>query len=357
MAVASISVASWATSEVPRIAVVEPPANLLDAASVALSPWGLHVVPISARAPASADVSAALVTARAISQEHHAAVLIWIAAANGEPSLWLYDAQTEQVSIRPLQEAPPFDEASAAAVALTIKTLLRSTNMAPVKERMLAAPAAPRTVDGGATDAAASVSALPSASDAGPASSTPPLVAAPDVGTSHALRAEALVTAHLPTGTGEQVTPRAGVSMAYFPRVWHERVGLGAAVLAGPNQDVSSGGFNGSLSDTVVALTVRGRLGNDPLSIEGAMGPSLHVTSLSGTVLGSAHATSIQRGDPALDASVVPQVLVGSRLRVGLFLGTSVLMRTQRYTVGQDLVLKLPLVGFDIGGRASVALD
>lgn len=347
-----------ATSEAPRVVMIEPPATLLDAVGVALSPWGLRVVPISAPQPATTSIATAAAAARVIAHEHDAAVVLWISApGGGEPSLWLYEAQTEQISVRPLSQPPPFDDASAAAVALTVKMLLRSTAVAPPKERIApAVPAVPSaSTSVSAPQPSASASAAPSASTMPPV--PPPVERAPAEGTTHALRAEAMVLAHLPTGARDDVAPRAGLSVAYWPRAWRERVGFGAGVKGGLNEDVSSGTFTGSLSDTVLDLNARGMLARDALSLELAVGPSLHVTSLSGAVSAGARSVSVQRGDAALDASLVPQLSLGARVRLGLFLGASVLLRTQRYTVGQDLVLRLPPLGFDLGGRASLALD
>ncbi len=360
LAFATLSVAS-AMTEAPRVAMIEPPSTLLDAMGVALSPWGLRVVPIAAVPPASMDIAGAVNAARVIAQEHNAAVVLWISApAGAEPSLWLYEAQTEQVSVRPLPQAPPFDEASAAAVALTVKTLLRSTTVAPPKERLSPAPAPAALPDAGAgpSTPAATASATSVRADTAPTATSPPAPAstgrAPSEG--HALRAETLVAAHLPTGTRDDLAGRAGLSVTYWPRPWRERFGFGGGVISGLNQEIAGASFTGSLSDTVVELNARGMLASEPFSLELAAGPSLHVTSLSGAIPFGRPA-SVQRGDPALDTSLVPQLSLGPRLRVGLFLGSSILLRTQRYTVGQDLVLKLPQVGFDLGGRASLALD
>ncbi len=358
LAVASISIASYATTEGPRVALVEPPANLLDAVSVALSPWSLRVVPVAATPPASNNVAAAKAEARALSQEHHAAVVLWISApAGAEPSLWLYDAQTEQISVRPLPQAPPFDEPSAAAIALTVKTLLRSTAVAPPKERLATQPSAlaPTTTTASSAPAppasspAPAALPVPSALDGATSSAGPPR--------SHAVRAEALIFARAPTGTSSSVAPRAGLSVSYWPHAWNERLGFGMGVKAGLNQEVSSAAFAGSLSDTSLHLDVRGLWEHEPFVLEGAVGPSLHVTQLSGAVVGSGATSSVLRGDPALSVAFSPQISVGSRLRLGLSLGTSILLRTQRYSVGPDMVLRLPPVGFDIGGRASLALD
>jgi hypothetical protein len=86
-------------------------------------------------------------------------------------------------------------------------------------------------------------------------------------------------------------------------------------------------------------------------------GPSLHLTSLSGTATATGRSATIERLDPAIDTVVVPQVSLGARARIGLFLGSTVLLRTQRYSLGDDVLLRVPAVAFDLGGRASLAFD
>jgi hypothetical protein len=128
-------------------------------------------------------------------------------------------------------------------------------------------------------------------------------------------------------------------------------------VKAGTSVGIAGQTFAGDFSDTVLGLSARARLGGAPWSVELVVGPSLHITSLSGAALDTGRPSSVQRGDPALDGAVVPQISLGARLRLGVFLGASVLLRTQRYSLNEDLVLRLPPVGFDLGGRASLALD
>ncbi len=104
-------------------------------------------------------------------------------------------------------------------------------------------------------------------------------------------------------------------------------------------------------------MSARARLGGEPLSVEVLTGPSLHWTSLSGTATASGRSATIQRFDTAVDVAVVPQISLGARARIGVLLGASVLLRTQRYSLGDDVLLSVPPVSFDLGGRASLAFD
>jgi len=346
-----------------RVALVDPAPGVLDAIAVALSPWGLRVIPVAGPIP-STDVGTATAAARALARDRNAGAIVWIASPPGAgASLWLYDAQSEQMMVRPLSQAPPFDDAAAAAVALTVKTLLRSTSVAPVKERATGpGPSSPAPSDSTvapAASASTSASAAPLPSTSGDAGALAPATApyVPTPTSRHTWRVDAVALAHLPTGTDALVAPRAGLGVSWWPGVWSESVGFGIDARAGTSLDVESPTFTGSFSDTVVGASARARLGYERLSLELAVEPALHVTSLSGAEIGSGRGSSIQRADPAFDVGLIPQVAVGDRLRLGLFLGLDALLRTQRYVLDGDVVLSLPALAFDLGAIASLGLD
>lgn len=343
-----------------RVALVDPAPNVLDAVSVALSAWGLRVISISST-HLPADLAAATAMARDLAREHDAGAVAWLASPQGaSTSLWLYDAQTEQMMVRPLSQAPPFDDASAAALALTVKTLLRSTTVAPPQER-LAQPAATTAPSGATTPPSTPIPAPPAASASGAPPPASTSVAAPPAGVpatpSHAWRAEAVALARLPTGTSASAAPRASLGVGWWPRWWREHLGFGLEARAGTSLDVTGARFAGSFSDTSVALTARGAVAIRPLWLEVAAGPSLEITSLTGAEIATGRTSSILRADPAFDLAFVPQLALGDRLRLGLYFGLDAFLRTQRYLLGSDLVLRVPPVSLDLGGRASLALD
>jgi hypothetical protein len=342
MAFASLLFSMDAMTAETRIAVLDPPPRLLDAISVALSPWGLRVLPVTGTL-SPGELPSAATTSRAIASAQGAGAVAWVTLSPARQALlWLYDAQTEQMTVRSLSVSPPFDDASAAAVALTLKTLLRSTAIAPEAERpgpeLRTAPATPT----------ASATAAPTAT------STP---GSPSSPRAHSLRLDAFATGHFPTGTDPSVAPRAGLGFAWWPVRWRERFGFGIDLRAGASGSFSPRSFVGTFSDTAAGASARARLGGEPLSVEVLIGPSLHLTSLSGTATATGRSATIQRLDPAFDIVVIPQVSLGARARVGLFLGSTVLLRTQRYSLDTDEILRVPAVAFDMGGRASLAFD
>ena len=132
-----------------RVVVIDVDPRVADALVVALSPWSLTVVPTPGPSPAP-DFDAASARARTLASEQHAGAVVWIAAPRApdtEATLWVYDAQTLQLAVRPLTVAAPFDDAGAAAVALSVKTILRASPLAapePQRPRPLPRPPRPR---------------------------------------------------------------------------------------------------------------------------------------------------------------------------------------------------------------------
>lgn len=68
--------------------------------------------------------------ARDIARDERADVLVWVSASDAGHALWIYDVASDHASARELEISPPFEPATAAAVALAVKTLLRGTVIA-----------------------------------------------------------------------------------------------------------------------------------------------------------------------------------------------------------------------------------
>jgi hypothetical protein len=276
----------------------------------------------------------------------------------------MYDAQTEQLTVRPLPRAPPFDDAAAAATALTIKTVLRSSSAAPPQERT--EPSTASTV----STAPATPPPATSAPATGPAAAASGQAPSPQAGAGeagepaqlpqtsrHAWRVHLVALAQSPTGTNGTFAARAGVAGSWWPSPWGEHLGLGLELLGGPNLDVVTPGFVGTFSDVAVGASARARIGSAALSGELGAGSSLHVTTLSGTGVASGRSASVGRVDAAMDLEAAGDVALGTRVRLGPVVGTSFLLRYQRYSLRSDLVLRMPPVLLDFGGRVSIALD
>ena len=160
-----------------------------------------------------------------------------------------------------------------------------------------------------------------------------------------------------PTGTNPALALEGALGGSFWPSIWKGRLGVGLSLVAGPSLDIAGPLFAGTFSDSSVAATARARVERQHFAIELELGPALHITSLAGTSLSTTRSASVQRGDVALRGVIVPELVLSRRVAVGLPLGLATFLRTQRYEIGNDLVLRTPLLTFDFGGRVSFALD
>src|SRR5260370_38127947 len=209
-----------------KVVGVEADSRVLTALDVALTPWSLSVGPAPGEPP-EGDLESACARARAIAAEQGAGAVVWIAKARGPDetrSLCVYDAQTGQLVVRPLTVAPPLNDAAAAAIALSVKTILRSSPLSEVEAPAPAVvPLAPRTVP-----------PVPVA----PEQPAPPQVRE----TASVWRLEAIVGARTPTGTGNLAEPRAALGLSAWPQAFGGHFALGAVLEAGPGVPIDSAG-------------------------------------------------------------------------------------------------------------------
>jgi hypothetical protein len=134
VALACVAATGVARADTHRVAAVDPDAQLARALDVALSAWGASIVQVRREAP-GATMPMAVDRARIMARDAGADVVVWVSSADDGYALWLYDAATDRASARELDSPPPFDAATAAGVALAVKTLLRATVVAPPGER------------------------------------------------------------------------------------------------------------------------------------------------------------------------------------------------------------------------------
>jgi len=109
----------------PRVVLVQTP-ELEHALVVQLEPWDVEIAKADDVPPYTTDRAAVIAEARA------ASALVWATGTE----LHVYDARTHEMFSRPLGQTLPLDPPAASSVALTVKTMLRSTNVAPAAERI-----------------------------------------------------------------------------------------------------------------------------------------------------------------------------------------------------------------------------
>ena len=314
-----------------------------EAVTVTLSPWALGVADVDA-APPSSDVLRAATEARALAERHHAIAVVWVAggAKERQHALFVYDAATDQLVARPLAQAPPFDSPTAAAAALSVKTLLRASTVAPPDERLGARPAAAPAPP----PPSPSPAPPPEAADASPTPAARPSEAAERVVVEVSGGARAVADA---------VDTRIGVGAS----AWlgqGRRLGVGLVGRAGPGLAVDTPSFVGRWSELGLAPSVRARVPLAPaLTLEPRAGVGLHETRIDGVATGFGPANR-DRFDASADIGCVIDVAIGRASRVGLEIEGSWVFRYQRYLVADSNVFELrPLQG-TVGLRLATGL-
>lgn len=291
-----------------------------NAVFASLAGWEAEVVGVP-RAPAGETSDETL--GRSLAWAHGADAVSWVRERGGASELVVYDVDSSRVIVRTLDRSPPFDEVTAAAVALTIKTVLRTTRIAPVAERTAPpaatlAPASPRT---DSTDLEALVEADGSA----------------------ARSAEGALEA------------RGGLGLALWPS---RRWGFAMRLAAGTGAPVQTVGLDATLLDLSGGLAVRARLPLEPFAIEVGAGASLHAIRLTGRLLAQNADVSVPRVDPSLDGAIAFEwAPASSRVRAGLRGGLGALLRSQRYLIGGVETLSLMPLMLEAGLRVGVRID
>jgi hypothetical protein len=135
IAILCASIAIDAGADEHRLLLLSDDATFVHAVQSSLKPWGVTIATSSeSLGPAMPRVA---VVAHDLARDAHADAVAWISIAPDGAALWLYDAQTDQTSSRALGSPPPYEESRAASVALSLKTLLRATQVAPDAERVV----------------------------------------------------------------------------------------------------------------------------------------------------------------------------------------------------------------------------
>jgi hypothetical protein len=137
VAMALVLLSGLARAAHRKVALVNANDVLERQVRIALSPWDLDVERLE-WAAFSAGMPSAAREARRVAEARKVDAVVWISDAPrtadspaSEHALWIYDAAEDQIVSRPLPQGVPQDAASAASVALTLKTLMRSSTVAP----------------------------------------------------------------------------------------------------------------------------------------------------------------------------------------------------------------------------------
>ena len=276
-----------------RVALIRGDAELLRALSLALSAWEVETIPIDAPLPESSQPRAVL-QAGELARRFHLDGVVWISQAPEGSLLWIYDARSGEITTRVLAEPPPFHGAAAAGVALSVKTVLRtSVEPAPVARERATEPKqepAPGRVTLRAT-----------------------------------LDAQLLADRQAQT------------RLSLVSIVWlgaQRRAGLGLRLGAGLGVDLETPAFFGRYRDLAFGPAAQLRvLTAQHLSVSIFAGGALHVALLDGTLARDGTQAVVKRYNPSVDAGGQLDLRLGRGLFVGLGAQASFLLGYQRYLV------------------------
>lgn len=304
-----------ATAQEHSVAAVDLDAKLGHALDVALSPWGVTIVDIHPEPP-GATMPMAVDRARAVANDARADVVVWISLASGGYAVWIYDVASDHASARELGSAPPFDDVTAAAVALSLKTLLRATVVAPPRERFGAVLEEGGWVIGVNAGAVARI------------------------------------------GTAPPLEGRFGVHASVWPAYWKHLWGLSLEASTGLGVPVEASAFTGELRDNAVGLALGARLRLSALlSLEPSLGGAVHLLTLDGLIPATGSHASVLRVDAAAQPRVgITATLFRGWLCITPWMGLTLLTRWQHFLVNGSPVLEIGPVQLEGALRAALAL-
>jgi hypothetical protein len=344
LAIVASLVAEGALAQPPapegeRVALVDPGAELEGAARASLEPWNVEVVVVPPPAP-GATMPGTSEAARAVAVAHGAAAVVWVSEHEGGFALWVYDLATDRVTAQRLPAAPPFDAPAAAGVALSIKTLLRHSAVAPEAERFGASSEV-------ATETAPTATTVAAARDPSERAREPDAEQR-EVQERGPSRFDVEARAGMRLGRTDPRTLelRLGLGLLYFPA--SDFAGIAFRLASGAGVGVDDPRFRGRLVDheAFLGAILRWRI-EDVVRLSATGGAGLHVTVLEGTVLSTGQPAEAIRAEPSLDAELGIDWLASDWLRVGVRGGLSWLFRTQRYLVHGNGVLEISPVAFE----------
>jgi hypothetical protein len=324
------------------VVVLQLPEGLSCALTAALEPWGLEVR--SSNESLGPSMPSTSLGARRISQAYGARLVVWVAEDSEGSALWVYDAQQDRAVARSVPP-PPYDDAIAAALALSVKTVVRMVGVGPE-----ASPDA-------ATRPAVEEPAVPEVP--APAPDNPPADELPSL--SEEQHAPSLFLSGyggLRSAGGDGLPWRYGGGLRWAPwgawsgpRSW---IWAGISAESGVSRSVDSAAFNGELSDYAGEFSVGfARSVTSRLALGGVVSAGVSVASLSGSVRSadSSFSTERTRLNPAVMLAAEVQFRAGP---IAFFLQPAggTWLKQQRYVASNDTVLYTP----QLTGRLAAGL-
>jgi hypothetical protein len=290
-----------------RVAVVRGDAELGRQLSLALEAWDVETLALDVAAPAATQPEA-MNEAAELAARLSLDGVVWVTEAAEGSVLWIYDALEREVTTRGVVERPPFGSATAAGLALSVKTTLRAS-VEP--EPPISPPPPPRP----AMPASVAAQREPRR--------TPP--AAPRAQLSALLDAQSVAD-------GSRRAWYSVHSALWFGRA--RRAGIGLRVGAGAAVSIQTPRLNGSFRELSLGPSLELKVASGPLLVAQVLvGASLHASTLDGTLVRDGARAEVQRYNVALDAGASLDFRLTRGVLIGLQLGAAYLLGYQRYLV------------------------
>lgn len=290
------------------MALVGVPDNVEHAVITALEPWNIEVIAL----PAQPD-ELLLQRARELAEQHRAGAAIWLAQSSQGHVLRLYDAHSGQVMARALPSGPPFSEPMAASLALSIKTMLRHSRLAPADH---------------------------------PASAGWP---EPD------LLIDSRVGVRIPSQQGMQ--PRFGLALTWTPEFIGSSYAVAARVDTGLGISLDVNDFVGNFTDIAIGIEVQRRFRlAGRISFDALLGGTLHYTYLRGLIDGATREAVAARWNPSADAGLLVRVRLLSGLYASAHIVSSYFPRRQNYVLYGSAIISSPRYAVEAGTGLGVVL-
>jgi hypothetical protein len=305
-----------------RVALIDPGEQLERAARASLEPWGVELRVVPGPSPGALP-SDARDAARTLARAYDAEAVVWTAEHPDGLALFAYDRAADQVTARQLATRLPLDAPGAAAVALSLKTLLRHSEVAPQRERM-----------GSTGESEAPPALAPRPSD---------------------LDLDGRVGVRFDRTRPGAIDVRSGLGAVWWPSAGY--VGLAVRVASGPGIPLDEALLQGRLIDA--ELTVAGAARWDlarSLRAVALAGAGVQLVAVDGRVRPDGQPASTLRLNPALSAELGIDWLVAAPLRLGPRAAVSWLLTTQHYAVRGVDVVELSPVAVEAGLMLGVNL-
>jgi hypothetical protein len=294
-----------------RVALVLGDAELQRQLELALQAWEVETLTLDV-APPAATQPEAMNQAADLAASLGLDGLVWVTDAAQGSLLWVYDARSGQVTTRAIAERPPFGSATAAGLALSVKTTLRaSVEPLPQPPRPSPEPAPPVPI--------VALEPLPL-----PRSEPQPLVA-PRTQVAVALDAQLVADQarrawySLQGAVWLGASRRAGVGL---------RVGFGSAV------SVEAESLRGRFHEVAFGPSLELRLASSSaVAAQAFVGGTLHVATLESVLTRESITNEVSRYNVALDAGGRIHFRIARGALIGLQLGAAYFLGYQRFMV------------------------